>query len=200
MQTEAEADGEAETDGDAESPQILVTESGPTAQELALQRVRSAASSSQHAIGEVEILRRALNSAMDDADLAARREFERLERERLARMPSERMKEGLKWALFDAVWRGKADEVAKVLSKKGSDANVRQKFGVTPLHRAARLGNLQVCETLLKHGADAMLLDSEEMAPSEYALEKAHHVVATMLKKWEEEAQSARAAEGAPAG
>ena len=140
-------------------------------------------------ITETELLRRALNSACDDADAAAKLERERLERERLAREPSERLKEELKWALFHAAWQGDAKEVAAVLTRKGADPNVRQKFGVTPLHRAARLGNLHVCEALLKHGADPLALDDENQPASEYAVERGHHLVATLLKKWEADAQ-----------
>ena len=205
-------EGDAADDAAAEAPaasDAAMDAAAPDAglnaasMESSLQRVRKAATSAQHAIGEVEVLRRALNAAMDEADLAAKREFERREAERRAREPTERMKDDLKWALFDAVWRaadtGKADEVGKILSKKGADANVRQKFGVTPLHRAARLGNLPVCEMLIRHGADPTLVDTEHDAPSQYAAGKGHHAVATLLKKWEEDARTAKET-GAPSG
>ena len=76
---------------------------------------------------------------------------------------------------------------------------VRQNFGVTPLHRAAKLGNLEVAKVLLNHGADAAALDDEQETPADYAAEKEHKALSAMLRKWEEDAQQEAAAAAARA-
>lgn len=45
-------------------------------------------------------------------------------------------------------------EACKELIKKGSDVNVAEKFGITPLIRAAGKGNDQICALFLEFGAD----------------------------------------------
>ena len=89
--------------------------------------------------------------------------------------------------LWSLCAQGDAPLVERILSKKGSDANVTQKFSVTPLHRAAGLGNLAICETLLKKGASATATDDEKATPAAYAKEKGFNLLTTMLQKWEEE-------------
>ena len=83
-------------------------EVGPTAAALdaAVRRLTAEASAAEgSSLTELELLRRALNSAADEAGERARIERERLERERRALEPTKRMKEELKWALFHAVWQ-----------------------------------------------------------------------------------------------
>ena len=192
------ADEEPESEEIAGGPSAAPEEEDPNAATLesAMQRLRhqAHAANAGGALSEVELLRRAFNSAMDDADLAARLEAERKERERMALEPSLKMKEDLKWKLFDAVWQGDRERVSEILATKGSDPNVRQKFGVTPLHRAARLGNMAISELLLKHGANAAALDDVEMTPAAYAQEKGHALLMTLLKKWEQEPGAAQSA------
>ena len=83
---------------------------GPSASalELAVRRLTNEAQSAAEAgtsLTELELLRRALNQAADEAGERARIERERENRERMAREPTKRMKEELKWALFHAVWQ-----------------------------------------------------------------------------------------------
>ena len=61
------------------------------------------------------------------------------------------------------------------------------------LHRAAEGGHVQVAEVLLKHGADAMAVDEEQRTPTQYAEEKGHRLLTTLLKKWEVDAQQEQA-------
>ena len=149
-------------------------------------------------LSELELLRRAYYSALDQRDAAEKQRHERAERERLRNEPSEEKKEELKWTLFEACWQGDPDRVSKILSQKGSDPNVRQTFGVTPLHRVARLGNAQLVETLLKHGAKVDATDDEGRLASHYAEERLPLVqgdekssalltaTLTVLRQWEE--------------
>jgi ankyrin repeat protein len=55
--------------------------------------------------------------------------------------------------LTEAVIKGHADLV-KVLLERGTDANVRNASGATPLHDAALKGQTEVARVLVEHGAD----------------------------------------------
>ena len=48
---------------------------------------------------------------------------------------------------------------------RGANVNVRDKRGITPLHRAAALGFTPVVEKLLESGADINALDNERNTP-----------------------------------
>ncbi|CBY07918.1 unnamed protein product [Oikopleura dioica] len=70
--------------------------------------------------------------------------------------------------LFTAVISG-SHECAKLLLERGADVdNGRAGFSenpATPLHEAARRGDLKMCEILLEHGANPNALDKRNRAP-----------------------------------
>lgn len=61
--------------------------------------------------------------------------------------------EGGKSIVFEAVDSGDAGFV-RTLVEAGADAKTANEYGVPPLAEAARTGNLEMCEVLLKAGAD----------------------------------------------
>ena len=58
-----------------------------------------------------------------------------------------------KTIVFQAVDTGEASYV-RALVEAGADAKLANEYGVTPLSEAARTGQLEMCEILLKGGAD----------------------------------------------
>ena len=46
------------------------------------------------------------------------------------------------------------EELAELVISQGADVNAKNKYGLTPLHMAARNGHLKLIELLLKHNAD----------------------------------------------
>ena len=61
--------------------------------------------------------------------------------------------------LFDAVRSGDIDGLNDAL-KAGGYVNAQDKFGKTPLHAAACLGNTAIARALIKAGADINILDT----------------------------------------
>jgi ankyrin repeat protein len=61
--------------------------------------------------------------------------------------------EGGKSIVFEAVDSGDAAFV-RALAEAGADVRLANDYGVPPLAEAARVGNLEMCEALLKAGAD----------------------------------------------
>lgn len=72
-------------------------------------------------------------------------------------------------ALHEAAYRGYAD-IAQFLLDKGSDVNVKNTPGLTPLHYAAmsyfsRHSNLDIVEMLIENGADVNAKDNSGNTP-----------------------------------
>ena len=61
--------------------------------------------------------------------------------------------ESKKTIVFEAVDSGDA-ALVRTLVEAGADAKMANEYGVTPLAETARTGNLEMCEILLKAGAD----------------------------------------------
>jgi uncharacterized protein len=61
--------------------------------------------------------------------------------------------EGSKTIVFEAVDSGDA-ALVRALVEAGADARMANDYGVPPLAEAARVGNLEMCQILLKAGAD----------------------------------------------
>ena len=61
--------------------------------------------------------------------------------------------DGGKSLVFEAVDTGEAAFV-RALAEAGADVRLANDYGVPPLAEAARVGNLEMCEVLLKAGAD----------------------------------------------
>ena len=60
-------------------------------------------------------------------------------------------------------------EAASKLIDLGCPLNTQDKRGQTPLHIAARYGNLEVCKLLLRKGADKNVVDNEGFTPGAYS-------------------------------
>ena len=84
--------------------------------------------------------------------------------------------------LVAACGRGDGTRVALAL-QVGTDVNCTsglRKF--TPLMKAAEQGHVEICRTLLEHGADVMLRDSQSRTALEIARSKEHFPVVTLLE------------------
>lgn len=79
----------------------------------------------------------------------------------------------------------KAGQAAKIdaLIHRGADPNVRDKYGMTPLHYAAYRGDAASAKALLKDGADPNAKDSLGMTPLHAAAFAAHSAVLKVLLK-----------------
>ena len=74
------------------------------------------------------------------------------------------------------------ENVVKALCEGGADLSAVNKFGSTPLHVAATLGNLRGMRALLGWGADVSIKDNERRTPWRCALEKDHKECAAELR------------------
>ena len=84
--------------------------------------------------------------------------------------------------LVAACGRGDGTRVALAL-QVGTDVNCTsglRKF--TPLMKAAEQGHVEICRTLLEHGADVMLKDSQSRTALKIAQSKEHFSVVTLLE------------------
>ena len=63
-----------------------------------------------------------------------------------------------------------SEKQAKFLLDLGLDAMSTDAYDVTPLHHAAQIGNIQLADVLIEHGADVSAKDSAGWTPLVYAL------------------------------
>ena len=71
-------------------------------------------------------------------------------------------------ALFKTEIRRRDLATVKRLIKGGLDINARDKHGRTPLMRAAARGNVDACQVMLDHGADAEARDRDGLSVRDY--------------------------------
>ena len=64
--------------------------------------------------------------------------------------------------LFDCIIKNCTKQMAEYLTKHGTNLNLQDSNGSTPLIRAIREGNLEHIQYLLKKGADITLQDNEK--------------------------------------
>jgi uncharacterized protein len=72
--------------------------------------------------------------------------------------------------------------IVQILLSAGAYPNVCQKTGLTALHTAAQLGNIELIISLLEQGADITLKTDEGKIPADLAAEKGFHEIADILK------------------
>ena len=102
-------------------------------------------------------------------------------------------------SLFTGARAGDADTVA-VLIRRGLDLNCVGPKGATPLHIAARFGQLAVVRLLLAHGANPHLADDKGNLPAEKAKAAGFERIVDALRVGVEEAPGGeRGADRAPA-
>jgi len=67
--------------------------------------------------------------------------------------------------------------IAEQLLNGGTDANVKDDYGRTPLYRASNNGNDAVVQKLLEDGADANVKDEGSRTPLHWASENGHDAI-----------------------
>lgn len=93
-------------------------------------------------------------------------------------------KPDLKQLLCFIVQYGTAKHLQNFLDKTNLEIlNQRDSQGNTPLHYAARCGNLQVLKVLIKAGADINIVDLQEFLPIHHAISFGHKgIIKTLIK------------------
>ena len=71
--------------------------------------------------------------------------------------------------------------ITQMLLQAGAYPNVCQKNGITALHTAAQLGNIEMIIALLEHGADITLKNDEGKRPADLAAEKGFSEISAIL-------------------
>jgi len=71
--------------------------------------------------------------------------------------------------------------MVELLIAKGADVNAKNKYGSTPLHRAASGGHKEITEILIAKGADVNAKNHRGMTPLQFAAMKGHKEIAELL-------------------
>ena len=83
--------------------------------------------------------------------------------------------------LHSAALNSSAEILEYLLENSLLDVNAIGQWGETPLHKAAKVGNLVAVKILLKHGADASLMSDNRMCPLVVALHRGYYDVSVVL-------------------
>ena len=84
--------------------------------------------------------------------------------------------------LHHAAYFGKDEIVTALLHRKDIKINIRSDSeGQTALMPAATFGYFNICQALLKHGADPQIIDGRNCIASDYAKEYGHTKVVALL-------------------
>jgi len=80
--------------------------------------------------------------------------------------------------------QGDTNKVIQYLEKNPLlNINQRDEFGYTALHLACDRGSLSVVEVLIKHGADPLMKDPDDLTVAELAQIAGHSEICTLLQK-----------------
>ena len=91
-------------------------------------------------------------------------------------------KSGIYYSIFLAASKGNIEAVKQHLAV-GADVNAKNRYGSTPLHRAAYAGHKEIAELLIAEGADVNAKDEDGETPLDWAIEKNHTETADLLRK-----------------
>lgn len=72
--------------------------------------------------------------------------------------------------------------ITKMLLDAGAEVNVKQQAGLTALHAAAQLGEIEIIILLLEHSADLNIRMEGGKLPADLAEEKGYEEIAAILK------------------
>ncbi len=86
-------------------------------------------------------------------------------------------------ALHFASYHGDSITTGLLLKCGGDPTQIECMHGCTPLHYAASVGNMEVCEALILAGADIFAEDHHSYTGSKYAEEAGHTLLRDMLNK-----------------
>lgn len=70
--------------------------------------------------------------------------------------------------IFDAIDSGNIGQVRSILNKRPEACRSKDKYGVTPLHRAAQWGTVDMAVLLIAKGADVNAIAKNHMTPLMY--------------------------------
>ena len=71
--------------------------------------------------------------------------------------------------------------ILEMLLEKGTNPNITNWIGVTPLHTMAEQGDTERAEIIIKHGADLNPIDGNRQTPLHLATERFQKEVITLL-------------------
>ena len=74
----------------------------------------------------------------------------------------------------------------------GVDPNLTTSSGLTPLHYACRIGNLDIVKLIVTSGGNINSIDSLQMTPKDYALNGNHDDVVTWLNEYEKKNKASK--------
>ena len=78
---------------------------------------------------------------------------------------------------------GRHAAIVKMLLKNGSQPNVRERGGFTPLHAAAEHGDVEIIQSLILAGADLQARSADGKLPVDLALAAGHPQAVELLKR-----------------
>lgn len=86
--------------------------------------------------------------------------------------------------LFTLVRQGVSDrDVIEFLDERGANLNARDEAGLTPLHRAAAAGRLELATRLIRAGVDVNRQDAQGRTPLSIALEARNRDIIELLRQ-----------------
>jgi ankyrin repeat protein len=74
--------------------------------------------------------------------------------------------------------------VVKLFLERGADPNIKNKYGATPLHKAAFSSRVDVVRLLLVHGADQTVKDEDGRTPLDLARAEGRREVVSVIEEW----------------
>ncbi len=96
--------------------------------------------------------------------------------------------------LHEAVYSGDMKRMKKILSQKECDPDVQSKAGISPLHVAVKVRNLNMVNYLLDHGADVDIQDNNGYTPLHYAVSQHRLKIVESLVRHEADTNLANSA------